>query len=105
MEIKILKSVAQELDGVPHELKINIYGVLERLGQGAKIPMPLCRSLSSIAKGLHELRFSSPAGEFRVFYFIKLKDAIYVIHAMQKKSQKIQPRVIRLLLSRIRSLS
>lgn len=66
--------------------------------------MPVCRPLFSIKKGLYELRFSYQAGEYRVFYYMKIKEALYVIHAMQKKSQKIVPRVRDLLKFRIRSL-
>ncbi len=104
MEVQVLKVVAREIEKEPQELKENIYGVLSRLNQGEKIPMPLCRPLSSIAKGLYELRFSYRAGEYRVFYYIKVGESIFVVHAMKKKSQKIEKRVIDLILSRIRSL-
>lgn len=102
MNLYVLKAVSRELSKEPQELRESIFGVLERLGYGENIPMPLCRPLFSIARGLYELRFSHR--EYRVFYYIKLKEAIYVIHAMRKKTQKIEGRIIALLLDRIRGL-
>lgn len=105
MDVKVLPAVAKELKDESSSLKESIFGTLERLQQGENIPMPLCRPLFSVAKGLYELRFSDAAGEFRVFYYVRIGDAIYVIHAARKKTQKLEKRVIDLLLKRIRSLS
>ena len=97
--------MAREVAFQDDELKESIQGALQRLEEGEKISMPLCCPLPSIANGLYELRFSCKRGEYRVYYFVKIGEAIYVIHAMQKKSQKIPQRVIDLLKARIRSLS
>lgn len=104
MLIKVLPIVAREVEKEPLTLKESIYGVLQQLEKGQAIPVPLCRPLFAIERGLYELRFSYRAGEYRVFYYIKIRDAIYVIHAMQKKRQKIDRRTIALLRSRIRSI-
>lgn len=104
MEVKILKQVVREIEGESDVLKQDVFGALERLSQGELIGMPMSRPLPSIAKGLHELRFSDKRGEFRVFYYIKLRDAIYVIHAMRKKKQGIDQKTKGLLQFRIRSL-
>lgn len=104
MEIRVFPVVAKELKKEPQELKESIYGVFERLERGENIPLPLCRPLFSLLKGLYELRFSYRAGEYRVFYYVKIGDAIYIIHAMKKKTQKLETRVIELLKKRIRSL-
>lgn len=105
MELKILPQVVREMKDEPTELKQSVFGALERVGRGESIGMPLCRPLPSVAKGLYELRFSYRAGEYRVFYYVKVRDAVYVIHAMRKKSQKMDRRTVDLLHSRIRSLS
>lgn len=104
MRVIVLDSVAKEMKHESDELKQNVFGVLERLEQGEIIPMPLCRPLYSVAKGLHELRLSDKRGEFRVFYYIKIGDAIFVIHAMRKKTQKMEKKTIELLKTRIGSL-
>lgn len=104
VEIRVLPVVARVLKKESHELKESIYGAFERLEKGENIPMPLCRSLFSVEKGLYELRFSYQAGEYRGFYYIKIGDAIYMIHAMKKKSERLERRIIDLLKQRIRRL-
>jgi phage-related protein len=44
-------------------------------------PMP------SIGRGVEEIRIWDDAGTFRVIYTARLKDAVYVLHAFQKKTQ------------------
>lgn len=104
MRVVVLNAVAKEMKHESEELKQSVFGVLERLEQGEVIPMPLCRPLYSVVKGLHELRLSDKRGELRVFYYIKIGDAIYVIHAMRKKTQKMEKKTIELLKKRIGSL-
>ena len=45
-------------------------------------PMP------TIGKGVWEIRVKDETGQFRVIYIAKLKDAVYVLHCFQKKTQK-----------------
>ncbi len=59
------------------------------LEQGKVLSMPLSRNLSSIFHGLHELRFKDRGGQVRFFYFIKKGDAIYLLHAMKKKTREL----------------
>jgi phage-related protein len=44
-------------------------------------PMP------TVGKGVEELRVWDDSGTYRVIYFARLRDAVYVLHAFQKKSQ------------------
>lgn len=104
MKVYVLEIVMKEMKNESGVLKQNIFGVLDKLEQGEKIPMPICRPLFSVMKGLFELRFSDQAGEYRVFYYVKVKGAIYVIHAMRKKTRKIDVKTLRLLKNRIRGL-
>ncbi|MDP1635401.1 MAG: type II toxin-antitoxin system RelE/ParE family toxin [Gallionellaceae bacterium] len=46
------------------------------------------KPMKSIGPGVHEIRVLDEAGAFRVIYIAKLKDAVYVLHCFQKKSQK-----------------
>lgn len=45
------------------------------------------RPMSSIGTGVREIRIHKD-GEFRVIYISRLHDAVYVLHAFQKKSQQ-----------------
>lgn len=44
-------------------------------------PMP------SIGKGVEEIRIWDESGTFRVIYTARLRDAVYVLHAFQKKTR------------------
>lgn len=51
-------------------------------------PMP------AIGRGVEEIRIWDNAGTFRVIYTARMSDAIYVIHAFQKKTQTTAKRDI-----------
>lgn len=59
-------------------------------------PMP------SIAKGVEELRIKIEDGQFRVIYFTRYKEMIFVLHAFQKKTQKTSLRDISLAKTRFK---
>lgn len=105
MELAVLKQAQKELKQVPKELAVDLFSLFQDLMDGVKLSMPVSKPLPSVAKGLHELRLSSKAGEFRVFYVIKTGDAIYVLHACSKKTQKLDNKVKKILLNRIRILN
>ena len=49
-------------------------------------PMP------SIGKGVEEIRIWDDSGTYRVIYTARLRDAVYVLHAFQKKTQATSKR-------------
>ena len=51
-------------------------------------PMP------SIGKGVEEIRIWEESGTYRVIYTARLADAVYVLHAFQKKTQTTAKRDI-----------
>jgi phage-related protein len=104
MELVVLKQAVRELKDCPKEIKLNIYSLLEEILNGKSLQMPISRSLYSIHKGLHELRLSSRSGEYRVFYYIKVNESVYVLHAADKKKQTIDQRTIELLIKRIKGI-
>lgn len=53
-------------------------------------PMP------SIGKGVEELRVWDDSGTYRVIYTARLADAVYVLHAFQKKTQATARRDVEL---------
>jgi phage-related protein len=42
--------------------------------------------MPDVGPGVHEIRLRDRAGAFRVIYVAKFDDAIYVLHAFQKKT-------------------
>ena len=61
-------------------------------------PMP------SIGPGVREIRVRDTSGAFRVVYVATFADAIYVLHAFQKKTQRTALLDIELARSRFRQL-
>jgi phage-related protein len=51
------------------------------------------RSMPSVGPGVVEIRIHDDA-EHRVFYVTKYEEAVYVLHAFEKKSQKTAQRDI-----------
>ena len=62
-------------------------------------PMP------SIGKGVEEIRVPEDSGIYRVIYTARLADAIYVLHAFQKKTQATSKRDIDLAKARYSELN
>ena len=46
------------------------------------------KPIKAVGSGVREIRIQDEAGAFRVIYLAKLKDAVYVLHCFQKKTQK-----------------
>lgn len=46
------------------------------------------KPMKTIGSGVKEIRIKDANGAFRVLYVAKLKDAIYVLHCFQKKTEK-----------------
>jgi len=53
-------------------------------------PMP------SIGKGVEEIRLWADSGTFRVIYTARMRDAVVVLHAFQKKTQATSTRDVEL---------
>jgi phage-related protein len=53
-------------------------------------PMP------TIGKGVEEIRIRDDSGAYRVIYTARLADAVYVLHAFQKKTQATSKRDLEL---------
>lgn len=61
-------------------------------------PMP------SVGRGVREICVSDRPGEFRVLYVARMEDAIYVLHAFHKKTQKAARRDLDLAATRYRQI-
>jgi phage-related protein len=62
------------------------------------------KPMSAIGVGVREIRIRDAAGAYRVVYIATLADAIHVLHAFEKKSQKTAKRDIDLAAARLRQL-
>lgn len=76
---------------------------LRRVQQGLEPfdwkPMP------TIGPGVREIRVREGAGAFRVIYVTLVADAVHVLHAFQKKSQKTPKPDLDLAARRLRALT
>ena len=84
--LRFVDSSQKDLRAMPasvrHELGVELMTV--QYGGEPKDfkPMP------SIGAGAYEIRYRDNAGAFRVIYVVKLADAVYVLHAFQKKTSR-----------------
>ena len=60
--------------------------------------------MKTIGAGVREIRIKDQAGAFRVIYVATFADAVYVLHAFQKKTQATSLQDIRLATTRFREL-
>jgi phage-related protein len=61
-------------------------------------PMP------GIGKGVEEIRVSEPSGAYRVIYLARRAEAVYVLHAFQKKTQATPKKDLEIARHRFRGL-
>lgn len=50
------------------------------------------KPMKSVGKGVQEIRIACDDGAFRVFYVVNRPEAIYVLHAFRKTTQKTEKR-------------
>jgi len=49
------------------------------------------KPMSSVGPGAAEIRLRDGAGAYRVIYVARFDEAVYVLHAFQKKTRKTSP--------------
>jgi phage-related protein len=90
------------LRGFPDDARRDAGFQIDRLQRGLQPddfkPMP------SVGKGVEELRIWSDTGTYRVIYIARLTDAVYVLHAFQKTSEKTPQKEINIAAKRLREL-
>jgi phage-related protein len=62
------------------------------------------KPMKTVGPGVREIRVRDAAGAFRVIYIATLADAVYVLHAFQKKSQATSKRDLDLATARFKDL-
>ncbi len=61
--------------------------------------------MKTVGPSVREIRVREAAGSFRVIYVATLPDAVFVLHAFQKKSQGTSKRDLEIATSRFKELS
>lgn len=92
----------EDLRAFPQSARKAAGGELENLQKGAE-PNDW-KPMKTVGPGVAEIRIQDQTGAYRVIYIAKLKDAIYVLHCFEKKSQKTGRADIALASARYRSL-
>ena len=62
------------------------------------------RGMNIIASGVREIRVSVDQNQFRTVYVAKFSEAVYVLHAFQKKTQKTPHKDIELASKRFKQI-
>ena len=101
-KIQFLGDSLKSLREFPEDAKHDVGYQLDKVQRGEQPddfkPMP------SIGKGVEEIRVRDDSGIYRVIYTARLADAVYVLHAFQKKTQTTAKRDIALATKRYAEL-
>lgn len=62
------------------------------------------KPMKTVGSGVYEIRIECEDGAFRVFYVVNRPEAVYVLHAFKKTTQKTEKRDIDLAKDRYKSL-
>lgn len=84
--VKFLGDTLKHLRAFPDDVRQDAGHQLERLQNGEQPqdfkPMP------SIGPGVEEIRVRDNSGAYRVIYTARRQEAIYVLHAFQRKTER-----------------
>ena len=102
--MKLLKFVGSSLDDLrdfPEEARRTAGFELRTIQNGLE-PRDW-KQVASVGSGVREIRIHV-LGEWRIIYVANIRDAIYVLHAFQKKTQKTSQRDIELARKRYKQI-
>lgn len=102
--MKLLKFVGSSLDDLrdfPEEARRTAGFELRTIQNGLE-PRDW-KPVASVGPGVREIRIHV-LGEWRIIYVANIRDAIYVLHAFQKKTQKTSQRDIELARKRYKQI-
>lgn len=102
--IEIVRACEKEIAALPEVIREDLADALARLDEGLVLSMPLSRPMPDIGKGVHELRLRDRSGVYRVFYFIRRKGTIFLLHAMKKTTQASPGHTLALVKRRLKEL-
>jgi phage-related protein len=100
-----LRFIADSLKSIrsfPSPVRQDVGFQLDRVQRGEQ-PEDF-KPFPTIGPGVEELRIRDESGAFRVIYTSRLAEAVFVLHAFQKKTQKTAPADIDLAKARYKAL-
>lgn len=104
MDVVVLPQCQRELEKLPQEVKDQLADAVAKLRKNLVLSMPQSRPISTIGKGVHELRIKDRSGQYRIIYLLKIGNAIYLVHAFKKSSRSTPAKNIDLARKRIKLL-
>src|SRR5487761_1656971 len=90
--VRFLGDSLERLREFPEDARHDAGYQLEHVQRGE--PPDDFKPMPSIGKGVEEIRVREDPGIYRVIYTARLADAVYVLHAFQKKTQATSKRDI-----------
>ena len=84
--LKFLGSSKEDLLAMPEAVR-HAMGVELMVVQFGGAPSDF-KPMPTVGQGVYEIRVRDVAGAFRVMYVARFSEAVYVLHAFQKKTQK-----------------
>ncbi len=100
--IAFVGSALEDLRDFPADARREAGFQLDRVQRG--LDPDDWKPMASIGSGVREVRIRDDMGAFRVIYIATLDDAVYVLHAFQKKTQQTAKRDLDLAASRLRQV-
>jgi phage-related protein len=94
-----LKDIRQFPPDVMTDCGFQLYRL--QMGEAASDVKPM----ASIGKGVEEIRLKDRAGIYRVIYVARFEEAVYVLHAFQKKTEATSVKDIELARERFREMT
>jgi phage-related protein len=86
----------------PKDARIGAGYQLERIQRG--LAAEDFKPMHPIGAGVEEIRISEESGAYRVIYMARLAEAVYVIHAFQKKTRATSQRDVEISRERFRQM-
>lgn len=84
--LKFIDSSQKDLREMPADVR-HVLGVELMTVQHGGEPSDF-KHMPGVGSGAYEIRYRDANGAFRVIYVAKIAEAVYVLHAFQKKTQK-----------------
>jgi phage-related protein len=88
--LRFLGDSHKALCGFPKDARQNAGRQLLKVQRG-DLPDDF-KTMSDVGKGVEEIRIWDESGTFRVMYVARFVDAVYVLHAFQKKTRATSKR-------------